>query len=211
MKEYRQNSHTRSLIVWTILCTATALVLFYHSHKIVSRALRTEEILAGVALLIFGPAALAAYLLRARRVWVSVDQIRGIVVAGGRVIPWEEVLRVDRRRPAFRKSSGPIQVPEMGASDALGSAGSGCLNFGCLAGVGEIFAGLLLLVAAVYVLWLLIFVVIPLVALVVLEVFAPFGDRIRIVTRGRTIVLHDLSDADEFMRVVAHRRPAAEQ
>jgi hypothetical protein len=211
MKEYRQNSHSRSLIVWAILCSATAFVLFYHSHKIVSRALRTEEILGGVALLIFGPAALAAYLLRARRVWVSVDQVRGIVVGGGRLIPWEDVRRVDRRRPSFRKASGPVQVPDLPARDGLGSAGWGCVDLGCLAGVGELFVGIMILVAAVYVLWFLLFVVIPLLALPVLEVFAPFGDRIRIVTRRGSIVLHDLSDADEFMRVVAHRRPAAEQ
>src|SRR5688572_18134802 len=107
MKEYRQNSHTRSLIVWAVLCTVTALVLFVHSGKVVSRALKVEEILAGVALLIFGPAALTAYLLRARHVWVSVDHLRGIVVSGRRVIPWDDIRRVERKRPVFRKTSGP--------------------------------------------------------------------------------------------------------
>ena len=45
MKEYRQNSHAASLVFWAGLCTATAIVLFAHSHKVVSRALKAEEIL----------------------------------------------------------------------------------------------------------------------------------------------------------------------
>src|SRR6185295_3919836 len=105
MKEYRQNSHTGSLIFWAILCTATAVVLFLHSHKIVNRVLKIEEILGGVALLIFGPIALALYLIRARSVWVSVDHVRGLVVSGRRTIPWSDILRLERRRPSFRKTS----------------------------------------------------------------------------------------------------------
>src|SRR5689334_10195952 len=103
MKEYRQNSHTKSLVVWAILCTATAAVLLAHSHRILSRVLRTEEILAGVALLILGPAVLTVYLLRARMVWVSIDDGRGIVVSGSSVIAWEDILQVQRKRPSFRK------------------------------------------------------------------------------------------------------------
>src|SRR5690348_10552922 len=110
MKEYRQDSHTRSLIFWAILCTATAVVLFAHSHRILNRVLKMEEILAGVALLILGPAALTVYLLRARMVWVSIDDGRGVVVSGGSVIAWEDILTVQRKRPRFRKSSGPTEV-----------------------------------------------------------------------------------------------------
>lgn len=208
MKEFRQNSHAKSLVFWAILCTATAMVLFVHSNRVVSRALRIEEILAGVALLIFGPSALAVYLIRARRVWVGVDHLRGLVVGGTRTIPWGDIRSVERRRPVFRKSSGPVTVP--GAPDAA-TLGTGCGDLGCLAAVGEIFIGILIVAAAVYLLWLIFFVLVPLMLLPLLEVFAPFGDRIRIVTRRGTLVLRDLRDADEFMRAVALRRPVSER
>jgi hypothetical protein len=206
MKEYRQSSHDRSLVIWAILCTATALVLFYHSHKVVSRALRVEEILAGVALLIFGPAALTVYLIRARHVWVSVDQIRGIIVSGRRVIPWEDVYRADRRRPRLRKSSGPAEVPAFDP-DPL-SAASGC--DGCFIGLGEFFIGILLVAAALFAFWLICFVFVPLLVIPVLEVFGPLGDRIRIHTRRGTFVLRDLRDADEFMRQVGLKKSVVE-
>jgi len=204
MKEYRQSSHAASLVFWAGLCTATAIVLFAHSHQVVSRALKVEEILGGVALLIFGPAALTVYLLRARHVWVSVDQIRGIVVSGKRVIAWEDIRGVERRRPAFRKSTGPAEVPPLGK---IGDPGLGCAD-GCAIGGSELFAFVAIVLAALFALWIICFVFIPLVILPVLEVFAPFGDRITIRTRGmRSLVLRDLRDADEFLRAVELRTP----
>lgn len=211
MKEYRQNSHTKSLVFWAILCTATAIVLFAHSHKLVNRLPKIEEILAGIALLIFGPAALTVYLLRARMLWVELDPERGLRISGRRSIAWDEVLAVERKRPAFRKSSGPAEVPEFEAADVLSRSSGGCVDLGCLAGVGELFIAGLIVVAAVFAIWLIFFVFIPLVILPLLEVFAPFGDRIKLVTRRGTFVFHDLSDADEFVSEVARRRPAVER
>jgi hypothetical protein len=201
MKEYRQSAHTFSLVFWAILCTATAIVLFVHSGKVVSRALKVEEILAGVALLIFGPAALTAYLLRARHVWVSVDQIRGIVVSGRRVIPWDDIRSVERRRPSFRKTTGPTEMSPIGRS--LG----GCVDPGCLEFVGEFFVAVVLIFAAFVAIWLVFFVFVPLIVVPVLEVFAPLGDRFKIVTRKGTLVLRDLREADDFMRQVEQRKP----
>ena len=203
MKEYRQNSHARSLIFWAILCTATAIVLFVHSNKVVSRALKVEEILAGVALLMFGPAALAVYLLRARHVWVSVDNVRGIVVSGRRVIPWEEIRRVERKRPVFRKETGPAEVKPLSEDAATLAANLGCE--GCFTGIAEAFVLVALIFAAFFAIWLLFFVVVPLILIPVLEVFAPFGDRFKIVTRKGTVVLRDLHDADDFQQQIEQR------
>ncbi|MBI3856286.1 MAG: hypothetical protein HY293_11410 [Planctomycetes bacterium] len=213
MKEYRQNSHTLTLVFWSILCAGAAAVLFIQSRQVVSRALKAEEILAGVAFLIFGPAALTAYLLRARHVWVSVDQIRGVVVSWRRVIPLEEIESIERRRPVFRRSTGPFQMPDTPGSDVLrgwGSAG-GCLDLGCLGFAGEVAIGIMILIAAFYVLWLLFFVILPLLLLPLAEVFAPFGDRIRIKTRTGSLLLRDLREADEFLHAVALRRPITER
>jgi hypothetical protein len=210
MKEYRQNSHAGSLIFWTVLCSATAAVLFVHSNQIVSRALRIEEILAGIALLIFGPLAFTVYLIRARKVWVGFRPDEGLVLGGNRLIPWDEIYRVERRRPVLRRSSGPVQISEVPSAATLGQ-GWGCADYGCLAGIGELFIGVLVLIAAVYLLWIIFFVLVPLLLLPLLEVFAPFGDRIKIHTRRGALVLRDLRDADEFMRQVSLRRPVTER
>jgi hypothetical protein len=206
MKEYRQNSHSFSLAFWALLCTATAFVLFVHSPKIVNRVLRSEEILGGVALLIFGPAALALYLIRARRIWVSVDFGRGILVRGRHLLPWEDIQRVERRRPSLRQTSGPAQAPDFDPGRAT-EWGGGCVDAGCWMGISEFFLAGVILVAAFFFIWLIVFVLIPLLIIPVLEVFAPFGDRIQVVTRRGKLVLHDLSDADEFVRLVSERRP----
>lgn len=204
MKEYRQNSHTRSLIFWAALCTATALVLFIHSGKVTSRTLRVEEILAGVALLIFGPAALATYLIRSRAVWVSIDDARGIIVSGRRTLEWSGIRSVERRRPRLRRTSGPTEVSSF--TPDVPDVGVGCAD-GCLIGGSEIFALGLLVVAALFAFWLVALVLVPLIVVPVLEVFAPFGDRIRIVSRQGILVLRDLRDADEFMDRLSRHAP----
>jgi hypothetical protein len=187
----------------------TAVFCFVHSRHLVSRTLRLEEVLVGVMLLVLGPASLAAYLVRARTVWVSLDS-DGLIVSGRRTIPWEEIRDVTRRRPLLRKDSGPAQVPAFDADQVTGNAG-GCVDFGCLAGVGELFIGVLLIVALAFAVWVVFFVFVPLVIITVLEVFIPFGDLIKIRTGKRTLVLRDLSDADEFMSTVgAHVRVSAD-
>jgi hypothetical protein len=208
MKEYRQNSHTFSLAFWAVLCTATAIVLFVHSRQVVSRALKVEEVLACVALLIFGPAALAVYVIRSRAVRVSVDHLRGVVVNGTRTIAWDDIYRVDRRRPRLRAGSGSTEIKPF-STDAL-TANLGCAE-GCLFGFSEAIGLVLLVAALLFAYWLVFIVIFPLLVIPVLEVFAPFGDRIKIITRRGTLVLRDLRNADEFVAAVAQRRPVAER
>jgi hypothetical protein len=202
MREYRQDSHTAPLAAWTVLCLAAAAFFFVHAQRITNRVLAAEEVVAAAGLLVVGPIALAVYLYRARHVWVAIDQTRGLVVSGRRVIPWEAIVRVERRRPRLRKGSGPA---EMGR---VGDLSPGCIDLpGCGVGGGEIGAAVLgilvVAVAAFFVLWLVVFVAIPLFVIPWLEVFAPFGDRIRIVLHdGRPLVLRDLRGADEFMMLL---------
>ena len=92
MREYRQNAHVRSLVIWAVLCVVVAIVLF------LQRELRWVEIVGGVVLLIIGPVGLAVYLIRVETHWVSVDPERGILVRGKRLILWEEIVR--NRSPA---------------------------------------------------------------------------------------------------------------
>jgi hypothetical protein len=203
VKQYRQDAHLVSLIFWAILCIAVAVVLFDHSHKILSRRLRDEEILAGATLLVLGPVVLALYLIRARLVTVSVSPEEGIRVREAYVIPWDQIYRIERRRPLFRKSTGPAQIPEM-PQGAEGCANfGGCADPGCAGSAGEILAGVGILLAVLAALWFLFFVFVPLLVVPILEVFAPFGDRIILEARGRRLVLRDLREADEFLARVA--------
>lgn len=212
MKQYRQNAHIVPLVFWALLCAAVAGFLLVHSRKIVDRTLRLEEIAAGLGLLVLGPVALTVYLVRSNLVWVSLDPEQGVLVRGRHLIPWSEIERVERRRPRLRKGSGP---PEIAAPSWVKNPGS-CLDpVGCggdfLAGALELAVVFVLVLALLVAFWFIFFVLIPLLVVPVLEVFAPFGDRVKIVARGRTLVLRDLSEADEFVRLVAARRPVLER
>lgn len=212
VKEYRQNAHAASLIAWAILCFAVAFVLFAHSARLVDREWRLAEILGGVALLIFGPAALAVYLVRAETIRVAVKPDRGILIRGRTLIPWEEIERVERRKPRLRKGTGPAEVPKMGKDAGVWS---GCADPGCFIGFGEgglIVAGILMLACAVLVVfWLLLFVFVPLLVVPVIEVFSPWGDRVTIVAKRGKVLLRDLRDADGFLSEIGSRVPVRER
>jgi hypothetical protein len=205
MREYRQNAHVVSLSFWAMICLATAIFLFWHSGKILKRMPKTAEVAGGVALLMFGPVALTAYLLRANLVWVAVDPARGLLVRGRHLIPWEAIEKVTRRRPRLRKTTGPAQMP--GSATDLGL--SGCAEPGCATGSGEgALAGLailLLFAALLLAAWLVVFVFIPLVLIPALEVFAPLGDRFTIEAAGRKLVLRDLRHGDQFAHDLSQR------
>ena len=106
----------------------------------------------------------------------------------------------------MRNSSGPAQAPDFDPQGAT-QWGGGCVDAGCWTGISEFFVAGILIIAAFFFIWIIFFVLIPLVIIPVLEVFAPFGDRIKVVTRRGSLVLRDLSDADEFVRLVSERRP----
>jgi hypothetical protein len=193
MRNYRQDSHTGPLVVWTLLCVGTAVFLFLRISD------RVEAVVAGSGLLVVGPAVLSVYLYRARRVWVGVDPERGLVVSGEHVIPWTAILRVERRRPRLREKAGPAEggpMPDL--TSGLGEA-PGCMRSGRGEAGAFILAFLLLAVASV-VIWLIWMVLLPLLIIPLLEVFAPFGDRIRIVpSKGPILTLRDLRGADAFI------------
>ncbi|HLY10181.1 MAG TPA: hypothetical protein VKW04_12815 [Planctomycetota bacterium] len=156
--------------------------------------------------LVLGPASLAAYLVRARTVWVTLDA-DGMGISGGRTVPWGDIREVRRRRPLLRRDSGPAHVSEFNRDVLEHAPGCISLDSGCLSGLGELLVGLMLVLAFAFAVWLIFFVLVPLLLIPVLEVFIPFGDLIQIRTGGRTLVLRDLSDADDFMtRIGPHVR-----
>ena len=220
MKEYRQNAHMKSLVVWAVLCVVVAVVLFWQ------RELHWVEIAGGVVLLIIGPVGLAVYLIRVETHWVSVDPERGILVRGKRLIPWEEIVRIDRRRPRLRSSTGSAEIPEFkspfgedeesegtskgeesgGTSRGSGNSGDGCVDPEAALLILAIF---LILSALLLAIWLIFFVFIPLVIVPVIEVFSPWGSRVTIVRRKwkQNLLLRNLQDPDGFLAEIGGRVP----
>jgi hypothetical protein len=176
-----------------------ALVLLRHAPSVTSRPLTAGEVLAGISLLMLAPAALAAYVWRARRVWVQVDPERGLILSGKGVIPWNAIRRVRRQRPRLRQKSGPVEVS---ANDLnVLDPAAGCLPVEA----GALGLALVVIAVALVVAWAIFFVFLPLIVVPVLEVFAPFGERFTIeTTSGRPLVLRDLREAEAF---VAELRP----
>lgn len=205
MKRYRQNAHAVPLIVWAFLCAVTAWFLFHHSGTLLQRTATLTEIAAGVALLVLGPLSLVAYLLRARLAWVSVSP-EGIEVGKRGRIPWSKIERIERQRPRLRRSSGPAEMNDVGKS--VGIVVDSISGFdGCLVSIGEgilmVVFVVLLFLAAVVALWLIFFVILPLLIVPLLEIFIPIGDRIRIVLRsGKPVLLRDLREADAFVNEI---------
>ena len=208
MKRYRQNVHIVPLVVWALLCVGVSIFLFHHSKHIMDRHWHDNELAAGVALLIFGPVALVLYILRSRLMWVAIVP-EGVLVAGRRVILWSAIEGVERKKPILRGKGGPVEMPDTKSLNV----GNGCFDAGCFAGGGEIgglILGIVALVAAVLFIWLIFFVFVPLIVVPVIEIFAPVGERIRIVASPRGVLLRDLRNADEFLREIGSRVPIKE-
>jgi hypothetical protein len=188
------------LTLWALLCGGTALALILVGLQSTRLTVGMGEAAAGLGLLLFGPVALLCYLFRARHVWVRVDRDRGIIVSGVQVIPWDRIDRIERRRPRFRRTTGPARLEpwEFRQLDRLNRWAN---NEGVLLG----FAVGFLALGVVAVFWLVFAAIVPLFVVPVVEVLAPFGDRLRIVAGGRSLVLRDLRGADEFLREMRPR------
>lgn len=210
-REYRPDAHTASLFVWMLLCAAVAAFLFVHSRKLVSRPLAAAEIAGGVALMIFGPVGLAIYLFRARRIWVSVDPSKGITVSGRTFLPWEAIARIERRKPVLRSKGGPAETPPSHFKELWDEfPAGGCVMFP--EGTLVILALGLLALAAFLFYWLVFVAVIPLLVVPVLEVYAPLGERVKIVLReGPPLILRDLRDAGDLLLQVRGRVQVVER
>lgn len=188
MVTWRQDAHTFPLLFWTMLCVATGIILLDYSRHSPTTALGAGERILVVGLLMVAPAALAVYLWRARRVWVSIDPERGLWLPDRRLILWEKIRRVRWRRPLFRRRQHPqIEVERTGHGDSV-------LKTAFNAGAGMGLVAVLLKVT-----WAMLVSVTTLLLDPVIEVFTPFGERFMIeTTSGRPLVLRDLRDADAF-------------
>lgn len=196
MRGYRQDSHVFSLSFWALLCAALAFVLFVRWGRP-----QVDQAAVIAALLIFGPVGLALYLVRARRVYVAIDSAQGILVSGKQLLPWPEIDLIERRRPLLRSRAGPGEIPAVNAPDLAAWAPDPGWLPSAKAALLLLAMGIMA-VAVLFVFWVIFFVLVPMLLVPVLEVFAPFGDRIKIVTRSGTLRLRDLRDADDFMRQI---------
>lgn len=201
MKRYRQSEHLVPLGVWSGLCLCAAVFLVSRAPYVEGPG-RVACLLGALALLLFGPAALAVAIVRASLFWVAVDRERGIVLNGRAVVPWEEIVRVERRPSLlerFSKSNVSMK---------------GCLGLGVLTvamlnrkTVRYSFTPFLVCLAIGVGWFVLVFFLLPFLLIPVLEVFGPFAEKIVVVTRSGRVVLGDLRESEEFVTSVRSRVP----
>jgi hypothetical protein len=94
-RTFRAGATTWRFLVWAVAATATGILLLRHQADLS----RISEHLPwkGLAALFFvlGPFAFGAQLLRASLVSVTVDPKLGMILRGGRIIPWSEIESVE--------------------------------------------------------------------------------------------------------------------
>src|SRR5262245_7537290 len=100
MKQYRQDAHIVSVIHWGSLWAAAA-------GSLLLREMQGPPGMAGIALgaalLIVGLAIPLLYSWRAHRLWTAVLPDKGLAFAGRGVILWEDIRRIERRRPLLAR------------------------------------------------------------------------------------------------------------
>jgi len=119
---YRTGARYPVMITWTILITAAFLVsLWAMSGR--SRAEHASLLYAlGVAVCLFGPVCLGVYLLRRCRVFIRVDDEKGLFIRGRELLRWDQIRKVEavrgllglgtQKEPVQLSSAGGIHQPE---------------------------------------------------------------------------------------------------
>jgi hypothetical protein len=101
VREFRAGKSLYPLLLWALLASAGALVLWHFGLGSPGRA----GLFA--ALLLLGPGAAAAHALRCRTQSVRLVPGVGLVLAGGRTLPWSAIAGVERRPAAFDRDRLP--------------------------------------------------------------------------------------------------------
>ncbi|MBI2900880.1 MAG: hypothetical protein HYY17_11905 [Planctomycetes bacterium] len=187
---YRQDSHLLSLLSWFLFSTLCAGIYVYWRTQ-TNPPLRVVEIASIAVVLGVGLFSFVVYWLRSRTNWVVIDSEKGLVVSEREVISWSDLLRVERRTPVFRSSTGPLEAPAWTrprSTDGVDVAVDAAILL--LGGRNRPGRG-----GCTGLLYLFAFVAL----MPILEVWLPFGDRITIHHRNGTLVLRDLRGAGEFL------------
>ena len=134
--------------------------------------------------IVLGPLAFAAHFLRSRLTHVTVSPEQGLILSGGRRIPWSAIRTVDHRAAPF-KGGGPLGALSDGDMPTAGcflAAGEGCL-WG------------LAIIAAVSILYYILFPVLCLLS--------PWHPRVVVhLEDGDRLVFRDLEEDEDFVHEV---------
>jgi hypothetical protein len=202
MRVFRTGATRRPFYVWgAALAVVAALSLNRALHVPDGRAERRLCEALALACFILGPGALAAHLLRRRMLWVGCDRPRGLLLPSGRVVPWREIESVERRPPLFRTGKSLCEMHADG--DWIGVLLIQALVlaacFGALRPPKYLALSIALLSFTVARLAFAFFA--PLAS-----VLSPWHARISFRLRpGGRLVLRDLEDEDEFLRLLPAR------
>ncbi|HLF93449.1 MAG TPA: hypothetical protein VJB14_08300 [Planctomycetota bacterium] len=87
-RTFRPGATTGSFLLWSLTAAAGAAASWSHSERPAFRLL-------AAALLLLGPLAFIAHLVRMAVVKVIVHPVEGLLLSGGRRVAWEEIERVE--------------------------------------------------------------------------------------------------------------------
>jgi hypothetical protein len=112
------------MFTWALLTTAGA-VLTADRARIAGNQTWWGWALGTRAVLSLGPCSFGAHVVRCWRLRITVDPDQGLVLGGGRRVPWEEIESVDYREGLFRDEAAIFPHAEdvpSGKGGALGCA-----------------------------------------------------------------------------------------
>ena len=94
-RTFRPGATTGSFLLWSLTAAAGAAFSWRHAGRLPGEDARLAfQLLAG-ALLLLGPLAFIAHLVRMAVVAVIVHPVEGLLLSGGRRVAWEEIERVE--------------------------------------------------------------------------------------------------------------------
>jgi len=108
-RTFRAGATTWRFLVWAVTATAAGVVLLKHPPRIAGVPDRFPVIGLAIAFLVLGPLAFGAQLLRTILVSVTVDPRSGLVLRGGRSVPWDDIESVEFAGLHFVSDQGVIR------------------------------------------------------------------------------------------------------
>ena len=193
MRTYRPGATIWPFFFWTLIAVGGAVFAEHHAlllprddrHRWVYHALFW-------GCMVLGPMAFLAHFLRSRLTHVTVSPGQGLLLSGGRQVPWSAIRSLDHRAAPL-KGGSPLSTLE----DASGVP-SGCIWLG--AGQGCVW-GLVILAAA----GILYYVFFP-----VLCLLSPWHPRVVVHLKdGERLIFRDLEGDADFVRSVRWELNAA--
>jgi len=195
-RTFRAGATTWRFLVWAVTATVGGIFLLTHQPQVAKLSDNLPILSIAIALLVLGPLAFGAQLLRTVLVSVTVDPKSGLVLRGGRTVPWGEIDSVEYAGLHFVSDHGIIlflldivrTLSDFGAAYGFWGGLMALMRVGLIAVVGA----LILCVALV-----------SGILLPVMLLLSPWEPRVVVRTKnGGVLTWRDLRHAADFVHFV---------